>query len=169
MFYFIPLLLISAVLTVLGAAMFNARLTEARSYRNKDGAAPNYKLPIALMLAGAIVLAAGSAAWPRVNVYAQNMLGQAELARAEFNRQVAVAEANAARDAAEALAEAERIRAQGAADANRIIQDGLGGPEGYLRYLSIQAMEKAASQGNKLIYIPTEATIPVTEAGRVTR
>ena len=40
----------------------------------------------------------------------------------------------------------------------------LGGPDGYLRYLQIQALEESKAS---LIYVPTEAGLPVTEATRV--
>jgi hypothetical protein len=56
------------------------------------------------------------------------------------------------------------IRAEGAAKANKILQDSLGGPEGYLRYLQIQALEGTKAS---LIYVPTEAGLPVTEARRL--
>ncbi len=106
-------------------------------------------------------------AWPKYNVYSQRMAGQAELQRAESNRRTAVLEAEARRDSATADAEAERIRAQGVADANRIVAAGLGGPEGYLRYLAIQAMQaQAGSPNSTTVYVPTEAGIPITEASR---
>lgn len=62
------------------------------------------------------------------------------------------------------LAEAEVIRAIGAARANKVLQDSLGGPEGYLRYLQIQAIDQ---KNASLIYIPTENGLPVLEAGRI--
>ena len=40
----------------------------------------------------------------------------------------------------------------------------LGGPEGYLRYLQIQALAETRAS---LIYVPTEAGLPVTEARRL--
>ena len=55
-------------------------------------------------------------------------------------------------------------RAKGVAEANRIVADGLGGPEGYLRYLYIEHL--AQSQG-QIIYVPTEGGLPILEAGRL--
>jgi len=55
-------------------------------------------------------------------------------------------------------------RLTGAAKANKILQDSLGGPEGYLRYLQIQSLEETKAS---LIYVPTEAGLPVTEARRL--
>lgn len=105
--------------------------------------------------------------YPKYNVYSQRMAGQAELQRAESNRRIAVSEAEARKDSAIADAEAERIRAQGVADANNIVATGLGGPEGYLRYLAIDAMKAQASSANaSTIYVATEAGIPITEASR---
>jgi len=67
-------------------------------------------------------------------------------------------------EAAVELAKAEVTRAEGAAQANHILQNSLGGPEGYLRYLQIQALQDTNAQ---LIYVPTEAGLPMTEAGRL--
>lgn len=47
--------------------------------------------------------------------------------------------------------------------ANDIIADGLGGPERYLRYLYIQ---QVANNDNQVIYLPTEAGVPILEAGK---
>lgn len=104
---------------------------------------------------------------PQYRVYRQTMEGRAELARAESSRRIAVAEALAKKDSAIHEAAAERIRAQGVADANKIVQSGLGGPEGYLRYLAIDAMKAQSSgQNATTIYVATEAGIPITEASR---
>jgi len=102
--------------------------------------------------------------WPQYRVYQQRLAGEAALAEAQSSRQVAILEARAKKESAISLAEAEVIRAEGAAKANKILQDSLGGPEGYLRYLQIQALEDTKAQ---LIYVPTEAGLPVTEARRL--
>ncbi len=80
-----------------------------------------------------------------------------------MDRQIRVQEAEAFRDSAVYLAEAEVLRAEGVYEANIIIADGLGGPEGYLRYLFIQALE---NNDQDLIYVPTEANLPILEATR---
>ena len=98
---------------------------------------------------------------PLYNVWEQGLTGKAALKRAEQDRKIAVEEALASKESANYLAEAEVIRAGGVAEANAIIADGLGGPEGYLRYLWIQKMDDA-----KMIYIPTEAGMPILEADR---
>src|SRR6478609_6087339 len=95
---------------------------------------------LALVLIGAALVG-----WPQYRVYQQRLHGQAALAEAQSSRQVAILEARAKKESAISLAEAEVIRAQGAAKANAILQNSLGGPEGYLRYLQIQALENTHS------------------------
>lgn len=118
---------------------------------------------------GILLVLVGSGALvgcPSYNVYSQQMSGRAKLAEAQSSRQVAVLEAQARLDSAQRLADAEVVRAEGAARANRVLQQSLGGPEGYLRYLQIQALE--GNQTSRLIYVPTEGGLPITEATRLT-
>jgi len=103
---------------------------------------------------------------PQYKVYSQRMLGQAELQRAESNRQIKVREAQAAYDAADLTAKAEIRRAEGVAEANRIIADSLDGAEGYLRWRYIEMLENTSGSGRDVIYIPTEAGLPILEAGK---
>lgn len=112
-----------------------------------------------------VLLCGGLVGCPKYNVYSQEMDGRAKLAEAQSSRQIKTLEAKAAMDSAKDLAAAEVIRAQGAAKANAILQGSLGGPEGYLRYLQIQAYENSHAQ---LIYVPTEGGLPITEASRLT-
>ncbi len=98
---------------------------------------------------------------PIYNVWQQGLAGEADLKRAKHDRQITIEEAAATRAASTDLAEAEVIRARGVAQANDIIANGLGGPQGYLRYLWIQKMDDA-----NMIYVPTEAGMPILEAGR---
>lgn len=108
----------------------------------------------------------GAAAYRTYGVWSAEKVGQAELAQAEQNRQIAVLEAQAKLDSADLLSQAEVARARGVAEANEIIADGLGGPEGYLRYLYIQ---EVANNDNQVIYLPTEAGVPILEAGKRVR
>ena len=119
---------------------------------------------IAAVVAVALAVVLVLAVYPQYRVYSQRLAGQARLAEAQSSRQVAILEARAKKESAIALADAEVIRAQGAAKANKILQDSLGGPEGYLRYLQIQALEESKAS---LIYVPTEGGLPVTEASRL--
>lgn len=111
----------------------------------------------------AIVVCLGMWGCPQYNVYEREMAGKAELAQAESNRQISVREAQAKKDAAKLLAEAEVERAKGVAEANKIIGEGLKGHDEYLRYLWISNIDKVSGQ---IIYVPTEASLPILEAGK---
>ena len=104
--------------------------------------------------------------WPYYSVWSNEMSGRAEMARAEQNRQIRVREAQAQWDAAKLLAQAEVERSRGVAESNNIIANGLGGAEGYLRYLYIQQLGNADKNERTVIYVPTEGLLPITEAGR---
>ena len=84
--------------------------------------------------------------------------GKAELAQAEQNRQIIIIQA-------EADKEAEITRAEGVAQANQIIGDSLKGNEDYLRYLYITGITSKDIE-REIIYIPTEASMPILEAGK---
>jgi hypothetical protein len=101
---------------------------------------------------------------PYIHVWQQSMIGQAELARAISNRQIATCEAEAKKESANSLADAEVIRAEGVAKANKIIGDSLTGNEGYLRYLWIQGLQ---TNNMQVVYVPTEANLPIMEAHRL--
>jgi hypothetical protein len=107
-------------------------------------------------------------------VFSAEQSGKAEYARAEQNRQIAVLEAQAQNESAtsqalakikiaEAEASAEIARARGVAESNTIIGDSLKGNEDYLRYLYINGLTQGTGQ---IIYIPTEAGLPILEAGK---
>jgi regulator of protease activity HflC (stomatin/prohibitin superfamily) len=107
---------------------------------------------------------AGCWGYPQYGVYSQRLEGEAELAKANYSKQVAVQEANAKKDSASLLAEAEVARAEGVAKANKIIGDSLKGNEGYLRYLWISEMKETKDQ---VIYVPTETNLPILESTRL--
>jgi regulator of protease activity HflC (stomatin/prohibitin superfamily) len=111
------------------------------------------------------VITLGMWGMPKYNVYSQTMEGKAILAHAQSSREVAVAEAKAKMESAELLAQAEVMRAKGVAQANKIIGESLHGNEVYLRYLWIQNLE--TSKEAQVIYIPTEAGLPILEANRL--
>lgn len=100
---------------------------------------------------------------PHYRVYEQEKEGEAELKRADSNRRITVLEAQAKQDAAKMLAQAEIERARGIAEANRIIGEGLKGNEEYLRYLWIEQLKDSQTS---VIYVPTEANLPILEASR---
>ncbi len=101
---------------------------------------------------------------PFMHVWQESKVGEAELARAESNRQIATLEALAKKESSKALADAEVIRAEGVAKANKIIGDSLTGNEGYLRYLWIQGLQ---TNNMQVVYVPTEANLPIMESQRL--
>ncbi len=119
---------------------------------------------LALVAVAIGIIALPVFAYQWFKVFSAEQSGKAELAQATFNRQIKVQEAEATKAAASLLAEAEVARAHGVAQANEIIANGLGGPEGYLRYLYIHMLEEQTDK--QIIYIPTEAGLPILEAGR---
>lgn len=116
---------------------------------------------ITVLVLGIITL--GLWGCPQYNVYSERQTGLAELARAESNRQIKIAEAHAAFESAKLLAQSEVEHAKGIADANKIIGDSLKDKEEYLRYLWIRGLQ---DKDNNTIYVPTEAGLPILEAGK---
>ena len=117
----------------------------------------------AITVLGALLIPLVMWGYPQYNVWTSGLAGQAELKRAEQNRQIAIEEAKAKKESAQALADAEIIRAQGVAKANKIIGDSLKDNEAYLRYLWIDSLN---SNNQNVIYVPTEAGLPILEAGK---
>lgn len=108
------------------------------------------------------LMAVGLVGCPRYKVYYQQMQGQAELARAEQNRRIKIEEAKANLEAEKLNAQAEIERAKGAAEAIRI-ENGSITPT-YIQYLWVR--QQTALNEKTVIYIPTEANLPILEAGR---
>ena len=117
---------------------------------------------IGISVIGVIVIS-GFAAYPKYRVWSATMQGEAEYAQAEQNRRIAVLEAESKLEAAKSLAAAEVERAKGVAEANAIIGQSLKDNESYLRWLWIENLDKG---GNSVIYVPTEAGLPILEAGK---
>lgn len=120
-----------------------------------------------VMLAVLIILISIIGGWmwgmPHYRIYHARMAGEAELANATYSKQASVQTALAKRDSAKYEAEAEIIRAGGVAKANSIIGDSLRNNEAYLRYLFVNNL---ADTKNQVIYVPTEANLPILEASR---
>lgn len=87
------------------------------------------------------------------------MSGKAEFAKAEQNRRIKIEEAKANLEAEKLNAQAEIERAKGAAEAIKI-ENGSITPT-YIQYLWVRQQNLSA---NKVIYIPTEASLPILEA-----
>jgi len=112
------------------------------------------------------IIGAGMWGFPQYNVWQQGLAGQAELKRAEQNRMIAVQEATAQKESAVLLADAEVERAKGVARANKIIGDSLHNNEEYLRYLWVTQVA-GADIDKTVVYVPTEANVPILEASRL--
>ncbi|KKK52905.1 hypothetical protein LCGC14_3100200 [marine sediment metagenome] len=108
-----------------------------------------------------IFVGVGMAIVPIYNVWSKELSGKAQLKEAEWNRQITVQEAQATKESAQLLADAEAIRAKGVAEANEIIGESLKNNEAYLRYLWINGLHDGSSE---IIYVPTEANLPILEA-----
>lgn len=88
---------------------------------------------------------------------------KALIEQAKAENESATLQAEARIKIAKAQAQAEIERAKGVAEANRIIGQSLKGNTEYLKYLMIQGLNEG--EGNR-IYIPTEAGLPILEAGK---
>lgn len=100
---------------------------------------------------------------PVYHIWQQGMSGAAKLKESEMSRQVLIQDAISKEEAAKHLANAEIERAKGVAAANKIIGEGLKDNHEYLMYLWIHGM---ADQPHQIIYVPTEGSLPILEAGR---
>lgn len=97
---------------------------------------------------------------PIYRVWAQEMSGRAEYAKAEQNRKIKIEEAKANLEAEKLNAQAEVERAKGAAQAIEI-ENGKLTPT-YIQYLWVR--QQGNNNVEKIIYIPTEAGMPILEA-----
>ncbi len=102
-------------------------------------------------------------ALPQYHVYEKTQEGIGKLREAESSRQIATLEARAKEESARMLAKAEVERARGVAEANKIIGESLRNNDAYLRYLWVQGLNDGSSE---VIYVPTEANLPLLEASR---
>jgi hypothetical protein len=102
--------------------------------------------------------------YKRYALWSAEMQGKQELARAEGNRKIVIQEALAKKEAANYLSDAEILRAKGVAEANKIIGESLKNNESYLRYLWINNLDHSTEK--QVIYVPTEANLPILEAGK---
>jgi len=99
--------------------------------------------------------------YPTYRVWEQGMTGQAELKRAEQNRQIKIESAKANLEAEKLNAMSEIERAKGMAEAMMIENGALS--EDYIRYLWVR---KNDFNRATTIYIPTEAGLPLMESTR---
>lgn len=104
------------------------------------------------------VVAAGMAGCPTYNVYTARMDGEATQARANGAKQALVAQAQAEKEAAQLRADAIKIVGQAAKEY----------PE-YRQQEFVGAFANALENGkiSQIIYVPTEANVPIIEPGRI--
>jgi len=103
--------------------------------------------------------------WQSFKVYSAQQDGKAKLLEATFTKQIQQEQAKANLESQKLNSQAEIVRAEGAAKAIEIEGGKL--TENYIRYLWVQQQDNLNDK--TVIYIPTEAGLPVTEAGRTTK
>lgn len=113
---------------------------------------------ISLTTLSLLILAASLWAAPTYKVWQQEMAGKAVLAEASQSRQVQV-------EQAKAELESSKIRAEAIA----VIGEAAKAYPEYRQQEYMAAMGEALSNGSieQMIYIPTEANLPITEASRL--
>ena len=114
---------------------------------------------IAIVAVVCCIIAVCMVGCPSYNVWQQEMSGKAEFAKAEQNRRIKIEEAKANLEAEKLNAQAEIERAKGAAEAIRIENGSI--TSTYIQYLWVRQQNNIP---NKVVYIPTEANLPILEA-----
>jgi predicted Holliday junction resolvase-like endonuclease len=99
---------------------------------------------------------------PMYNVWQKELKGKATLREAQWDRQVQIEEAQANLESEILNAQAEVERAKGMAKSIEIEQGKL--TDRYIRYLWVR---QNPFNDNTVIYIPTEANLPILEANRL--
>lgn len=99
----------------------------------------------------------------QANIISATRRGEADLAQAKNEQQIQVARAEGRLKAAELDKQAEIIDAEAVAKSVEIIGRSLHENHGYLQWKWIHMMENS---DNATIYIPTEAGLPILEAGK---
>lgn len=130
-------------------------------YDEKTGRPNIGKIMITLALVLFFAIATLMYVLPQYGVWQKELAGKAQLKEAEWNRQIQIKEAEAKLEAEKLNAQSEVERAKGVAEANKIIGSSLADNEAYLRYLWIQGLNDGSSE---VIYVPTEANLPLLEA-----
>jgi regulator of protease activity HflC (stomatin/prohibitin superfamily) len=126
-----------------------------------------FSAKIALLIV-VVLLALGGLAWgyPQYKVYAARQSGIAELAQADYAKQVIVVQAQAQLDSAKLNKESDIIRAQGTAAAQTIIDGQL--TDRYIAWYFVDTLRTAAESGNgdtQIIYLPSTGLVPTFNYG----
>jgi hypothetical protein len=119
---------------------------------------------------GLLVLVAiiGFCLWffPVWHVWKARKSGEADLAEATYEQKIQVAEADGRLAAAQKNKAAAIIEAEAVAAQINTIGEGLQRHDLYLRWQWIKMMEESGAY-RETIYVPTEANLPILEAGRM--
>ena len=99
--------------------------------------------------------------WAEKEAKADYIKAEYEYKSSQFRKQVITEDAKARLEASKFESQIEVERARGVAEANQIIGGSLKGNDAYLTYLWIQGLQDGSSE---VIYIPTEANLPILEA-----
>ena len=116
------------------------------------------------ILSATIILLLWLLGYPIYRVWWSSQSGKAELAQAEYSRQIKVVEAKAKLESEGLNAKSEVIRAGGVAQANHTIKGSIN--DMYIRYLWVKTLDES-NPVREIIYVPTEANLPITEANRL--
>jgi len=101
---------------------------------------------------------------PYYKVWKKELDGKAKLKKANWDRQILIRESEAKKRAAVNLGAAEITMAKARRKVIEEIGEALKHNPGFLRYLWIQGLQDGSSE---VIYVPTEANIPIMEAMRL--
>lgn len=109
--------------------------------------------------------------YPHWRVWAAHQRGQADLAQAKNEQQIQIATAQSRLAAAELNKQAAIIEAQAVAAQVKEIGTELSHHDLYLRWQWIKMMEDTLKEGteSQVIYVPTEANLPILEATRLAK
>lgn len=111
------------------------------------------------------------AASPPYYVWQQSLVGEAELKRAQQNRKIIIEQAEAEKEASILRAQAEEDAAVFRANAIQVVGAAAKEFPEYRQQEFIGAFGRALENENigTMIFVPTEANIPITEAGRTVK
>lgn len=121
-------------------------------------------MPIPLIITVVVVLAFLLWFLPTYKVWQSKKSGEADLAQAHKEQQVQVAKAQGRLDAANLNKQAAIVEAEAVAKQIETIGANLKEHDLYLKWQWIKMMEERPE--SSVIYVPTEANLPITEATR---
>lgn len=145
------IIIIAGVFVIVGIAI-------AISFLMKDNGHISIENMVSALVSFCLFLGLGMGiafGYPQYKVWEQSKAGEAALAKATQDRQIKVQEA-----------EAEQEAASKQAEANRILGESIRQYPESMEQKWVEAIEKTS---NQVIYLPTEASVPITESARMTQ